>query len=230
MKKLNLLLILSLIFVSCEGDRGPQVGTIPQGFELIEDTQTGGFRMRPIPGGPAATEMAAEEEQAEQRQELQQRAGQVVFEDIERLENLVENDSLLNPVLGLKGVAASVVPGTSRVDAESLAETVRANIGFDRLQQMREASPTGGALGQVSNQELATLQAVLGNLSFTQSQEQLERNLGRLKDIYSQILTKASRYPNAKEFGFDNPPEGLNEPLGGSQEDGFEGFSIERIE
>ena len=76
---------------------------------------------------------------------------------------------------------------------------------------MREASPTGGALGQVSNQELTTLQSVLGNLSFSQSQDQLLRNLERLRDIYSDILTKASAYPNAEDFGFGTVPEGAKQ-------------------
>src|SRR6056297_3425206 len=123
--------------VTIQGDTGPQVGTIPQGFQLEE--VDGSYRLSPIPGGPADLEAQQAEEQAEGREELQQRAGQVVFEDIERLTNLVENDSILNPVLGVQGAISSVIPGTKRVDAESLAQTVRANIGFDRLQQMREA-------------------------------------------------------------------------------------------
>jgi len=156
-------------------------------------------RLRPIPGGPVAREAEQAEEQAEGREELEERAGQVVFEDIERLTELVEGDSILDPVLGLKGIAASQFPGTKRVDAENLSETIKANIGFDRLQQMREASPTGGALGQVSNQELNTLQSVLGNLSFAQSEEQLVRNLNRLKDIYSRILEKEPNLANPNQ-------------------------------
>jgi len=191
---------------------GPQIGTIPSGFQL---TDVGGsFRLEPIPGSEAEKEREQAQKQAEEREDLAGRAAGVVFEDISRLENLITNDSLLNPVLGLKGLAASQIPGTSRVDAEALAETVKANIGFDRLQQMREASPTGGALGQVSNQELNTLQAVLGNLSFSQSQENLERNLGRLKTIYSDILKTANAYPNAEEFGFGTLPENIDSDLG----------------
>jgi len=184
--------------VTVEGDRGSEVGTIPQGYELVT-TESGARRLRPIPGGPVAREAEQAEEQAEGREELEERAGEVVFEDIERLTELVQGDSILDPVLGLKGVAASQFPGTKRVDAENLSETIKANIGFDRLQQMREASPTGGALGQVSNQELNTLQSVLGNLSFAQSEDQLVRNLNRLKDIYSRILEKEPNLANPNQ-------------------------------
>jgi len=202
--------------VTIEGDTGPQVGTIPSGYQLREEN--GAYRLEPIPGGPAAAEMEAAEEQAERKEELKERAAKVVFEDIQRLQELVANDSVLSPVLGLQGQLMSGIPGSTRADAEQLTETIKANIGFDRLQQMREASPTGGALGQVSNREIQSLQAVLSSVSLSQSQEQLERNLRRLKDIYGNILRKLSAYPNAEEFGFDNPPEGLNEPLGGSKD------------
>lgn len=197
---------------------GPQIGTIPAGFQLTRDGDS--FRLEPIPGSNAEAEREQAEVQEEQRGELAGRAAGVVFEDINRLEELVENDSLLNPVLGLKGVVASQIPGTSRVDADGLAQTIRANIGFDRLQQMREASPTGGALGQVSNQELETLQTVLGNLSLSQSQEQILLNLSRLKDIYAQILPKAAAYPNAEDFGFAEVPEDITQPLGNGDSNG----------
>jgi hypothetical protein len=47
---------------------------------------------------------------------------------------------------------------------------------------MREASPTGGALGQVAVQELNFLQAALGNLDPNQSEPQLRRNLVEVKN------------------------------------------------
>lgn len=216
--------------VTVQGDTGPQIGTIPAGYQLIENEQ-GALRLEPIPGGEAAREREQAQEQAEQQEELTGRAANVVFEDIDRLTDLVENDSILNPVLGVPGVLASRIPGSNRVNAESLAETIRANVGFDRLQQMREASPTGGALGQVSNQELNTLQAVLGNLSFSQSQDQLLRNLGRLRDIYSTILEKEPDLANPEdlplEFTGSSPSsrQGQRESEERNQERDFSGMN-----
>ena len=193
---------------------GLQIGSIPAGYQVVE--REGGVRLEPIPGGEAERKQAEEARQRQTQQELAGRAGGVVFEDIGRLEKLVSEDPILNPVLGVTGAVASFIPGTNRVDAESLAQTIRANIGFDRLQQMREASPTGGALGQVSNQELSTLQSVLGNLSLSQSQDQVLQNLDRLKKIYADILKKAQAYPNASEFGFSPASQeaNTNDPLG----------------
>lgn len=64
---------------------------------------------------------------------------------------------------------------------ESLMSTIQANVGFDKLQAMREASPTGGALGSVTEKELAFLQSVFGSLRQDTSAENVRFNLERLK-------------------------------------------------
>jgi hypothetical protein len=169
----------------------------------VIDPQTGLPRAVPVPGSKAAQEAEATARQTEAQKSEQQalgaRAGGVVLEDIERAQKIAEESNV--PIAGPIGSVLSRVPGTSAYDVSALTQTIRANIGFDRLQQMREASPTGGALGQVSNQELSTLQAVLGNLDQSQSQQQFEYNLRRLGDIYTGIMRKFSAYPNAAEFG-----------------------------
>lgn len=95
------------------------------------------------------------------------RTHRVVQEDIQRaLDNYLETGSW--PETGMFAYL-SYVPGTSAYDLSGLLQTIKANVGFDKLQEMRENSPTGGALGQVSNMELNSLQSVLGNLSQYQS-------------------------------------------------------------
>ena len=68
--------------------------------------------------------------------------------------------------------------------------TIKGNIGFDKLQALRDASPTGGALGQVSTFELETLQAVFGSLKQSQSEEQLRYNLERFQNTYNDLIHK----------------------------------------
>lgn len=193
------------------GDEGQiQVGPIPQGYYL--DTSGAAPTLKVIPGGPADIEQqeseaqaAAAQEQEQGRQQLASTAGNVVIEDIRRFKNLVSNQGVFTPVTGITGAILRQLPSTPAADAENLGLTIRANIGFDRLQQMREASPTGGALGNVSDREVATLQSVLGSLSTSQSDQQLLENLNRLETIYEQILTKLQAYPNADEYGYGAP-------------------------
>jgi hypothetical protein len=66
-------------------------------------------------------------------------------------------------------------------ELESLLSTIEANVGFDKLQAMREASPTGGALGSVTEKELAFLQAVFGSLRQDTRPENVRYNLQRLQ-------------------------------------------------
>jgi hypothetical protein len=90
---------------------------------------------------------------------------------------------------GLIGSTAAKIPGTQAYNLNRDVETIKANLGFEQLQAMREASPTGGALGQVAVQELIALQATLANLDIGQSERQLRANLYKVKDHYNKWLS-----------------------------------------
>lgn len=163
----------------------------------VIDPATGLPKSAPIPGSPAAREL---EDAATRRGKSQQQTGNsatIVMQDIDKAIGQVGGLTA-----GAGGALLSNVPGTGAKDLESTLTTIKANIGFDRLQQMREASPTGGALGAIAVQELIALQSVLGSLEQSQSPEQLRENLQRLKAIYEPIVAKAAAYPNASDFGF----------------------------
>jgi hypothetical protein len=82
---------------------------------------------------------------------------------------------------GFGGTALSKIPGSDARDLQRDIDTVLANIGFNELQEMRNNSPTGGALGSIAVQELNLLQSVKANLQQDQSPEQLVRNLQEAK-------------------------------------------------
>lgn len=63
------------------------------------------------------------------------------------------------------------------VDLENALDPVRANLGFEALQEMRRNSETGGALGQVAVRELELLQRTVRSLETEQSGAQLAQNL-----------------------------------------------------
>ena len=117
---------------------------------------------------------------------------------------------------GLGGLL-SVIPGTAAKDLKSTLTTIKANIGFEALQAMREASKTGGALGQVAVQELEALQATLGSLDQKQSTEQLITNLNSIKQHYQNAIntlnqanggqTQQTTYSSASQIP-DTPPNG----------------------
>lgn len=82
-------------------------------------------------------------------------------------------------------------------------KTLRANLGFDKLQAMRDASPTGGALGQVSNIELELLTAALTALDGVTSAADFNRQLDKVKKHYSNF--KKSMLGQTPNIDFSSP-------------------------
>jgi hypothetical protein len=67
---------------------------------------------------------------------------------------------------GLNAIAAFVgIPFSEGVSIDNYVTQIKANLAFDRLQAMRDASKTGGALGNVSNIELDLLKSALTALN-----------------------------------------------------------------
>lgn len=98
------------------------------------------------------------------------------------------------------GAATRGIWGTPAYGLARAAATVKANIGFDRLQQMRDASPTGGALGQVAIQELEALQASIASLDQGLPPSELEANLKTVRRHYQNWLN-AARQAEQADFG-----------------------------
>lgn len=88
----------------------------------------------------------------------------------------------------------TVGPGGTRIFApidkpnlERKLDTIKANIAFDKLNKLRQASPTGGAVGQVSDKDMELLQAVLGSLSTDQSPDELRNSLKTIDAIFTKF-------------------------------------------
>lgn len=86
---------------------------------------------------------------------------------------------------GFVGSMLDTVPGTPANDLRVTIDTIKANLAFDALQAMREASPTGGALGAVSERELGLLESAVASLDQSQTPEQMRDALQRVKQHYN---------------------------------------------
>lgn len=82
------------------------------------------------------------------------------------------------------GSMLSKIPGSDARDLASELDTIKANLGFAELQAMREASPTGGALGAIAVQELVALQSTVASLDQRQSPAQLKQSLAKIREHY----------------------------------------------
>jgi hypothetical protein len=131
-----------------------------------------------IPGGPAdikAGELGARRDRQVQASVAQ--ANRV----IEKVDSAIENTGIFSA--GAGSVLADV-PGLPARNLRSTLDTIKANLGFAELQAMRDASPTGGALGAIAVQELTALQSTVASLDQGQSPEKLRESLGQIKKHY----------------------------------------------
>ena len=125
--------------------------------------------------------------------------GMAALNAIDRIEALVNAEQKWVPwdnTTGLIGNLMKSVPASAANDVLANIKTIEAAVGFDRLQAMRDASPTGGALGQVSNIELDLLKSSLGNLNQSQSKEQFMMNLKQVQRVYNEIVHTDIHSPN----------------------------------
>ena len=146
------------------------IGKPPPGYRWTPDGN-----LEPIPGGPKDTSQK----------------NKAIAETAAMKAKLVTNkvDEALGETgffsTGLTGTVLGMVPGTSAYNLDTTLDTIKANIGFNELQAMRQASPTGGALGQVAVRELDMLQSTIASLKKGQSQDKLRKGLEQVKTHYS---------------------------------------------
>lgn len=176
-------------------------GKPPTGYRFKEDGT-----LEAIPGGPAdikAGELGAKREKSQK----------AAIDQADRVINKV--DQALSKVSlwsSGKGSVLSNIPGTDAKDLSADLETIKANLGFAELQSMREASPTGGALGAIAVQELVALQSTVASLDQAQSQGQLKSSLKEIKKHYTN-WKNAVNQANVGASAQNNAPSNIDSLL-----------------
>lgn len=188
---------------------GTEFGKIPQGHMLVDDPDAPyGKRLVPIAGGEDAREVESEDRSSDLASAGYNRKYNLVDDKIsEAVSMLEENGSM---VAGW-GSWLSNLPETDARTFKATVDTIKANLGFEELQAMRDASPTGGALGQVTERELAFLQSVEANLDTAQSPEQLIKILTELRDRRAEFKAERDRIMGG---GGGESPQGEEAPQG----------------
>ena len=116
-------------------------------------------------------------------------------QDIQDVERLLSDDVGLKAITGYLGAyTPNVFSDATR--AQALLDKIMSGAGFSALQAMRDASPTGGALGNVSNQEGAKLEKSVA--AFSQAQE-----YGDFKKALRQYLVDLKTAQENVQAAFD---------------------------
>ena len=112
----------------------------------------------------------------------------------------------------ITGIAAGRLPGVTAKgrEAEALYKKIMATGGFQELQNIRDASPTGGAVGQVSDFENRLLQSKFGALDRTQDASSV-RNA--INEVISQLKSSRQNIRDAYDLTYEYRGDRKTEPV-----------------
>lgn len=160
--------------------------------------------LEPIPGGPASPGLTPKDiqkreaafPQATQSVKGFQTKSEQFIAELERLRDDPGLDQITGPIYGR-------TPSVSRAGsrAQALYDKIFAKGGFQALQDMREASKTGGALGNVSNEEGRRLEkSIVGGLDRTQNIADVQQGIN---DLIAEIRVSQERVKEAYDTTYE---------------------------
>lgn len=159
-----------------EKDKGVAPPKPPAGYRVTAEGN-----LEAIPGGPADTKVQGVLNQDTQSLRNTNSAMDRLADEAKAIKDhggLSKATGLMGWVPGVGGIAT--IPGTDAANFKARLDTLKSQIAFGVLQEMRNNSKTGGALGSVSDKEQVLLQANLAALDRAQSPEEFKASLDRI--------------------------------------------------
>jgi len=169
----------------------------PAGFRWTDDGN-----LEAIPGGPA-------DEKTRVKYSQDVTAKDSMLSELDRLASAaseIKDDQALWRITGLAGKLPNM-PGSAAADVEAKLEVLKSQTAFSTLQAMRNASKTGGALGQVSEKEISLLENNLAALSKAQSPEAYKASLQKIIDFVEKSKSRINNSFSTRWGNFGNTAE-----------------------
>ena len=175
---------------------GPTRVPVSFGQSLVEGLASGGEAIEARQKEQAMLDMAkakiaAEKSEKEQEKLKESRAARskayAVVSGVDDAMDILDEYS--DNLIGATGFASILknIPTTGANKLNFALDTIKAQLGFAELNAMRQASPTGGALGQVTERELDFLQRTIKALETELPSEDLRANLTEVRNVMMAI-------------------------------------------
>ena len=165
----------------------------PQGYSWGPKDEKGNPTLLIVKGGPADLKQTGM-----LNADTQALTGAVSgFDRLAAAANQVLNHPGLPGITGISGKLPNM-PGGKAADAEALLGTLKSQVGFGVLQDMRNNSKTGGALGSVSDAEGKRLESNLASLEKAQSLPQFQESLRQIVDYAEKAKDRMREAYNLK--------------------------------
>lgn len=205
------------------GMKNVNIGGVPHAF----DPRTGGYMPAVVGENTVSTEDVADTRKtikeseslgttigrAEgERQVNAPKAASALRSTFRSVDNVIETakkagDQVSAISAGAGGRLLANFSGTKATDLRKTIDTLKAALSFDTLQEMRNNSPTGGALGAISERELDLLGSTVASLDATQSPTQLKENIEKVIDHYNTYRDAAEQAYNSEYGEAEETPE-----------------------
>jgi hypothetical protein len=115
---------------------------------------------------------------------------------------LLNSPKELKAISGLTGPAVSRVPGTDAFTGAAKLENLQTRSFVSEIQKMRAASPTGGAVGSVTEKEMAALSNIQASLKAGLKEDVLRKQLQQYINSANRALkTIPNEY--ARTYGYN---------------------------
>lgn len=175
--------------------------TQPQNVQDMYLKMFGKGQMTPYQAANLEIEQTKEDRiaaEAEAKEEAAKRAGEATAAGAEESARIVKEaiakaKEFVSPTSTGFGSLLSKIPTTDARALEGQINVIKANLGFDRLRQMREESKTGGALGSIAVKELERLEAAVATLDTGLKGQQLVDALNAVSTHYDNWLTERQK-------------------------------------
>ena len=139
----------------------------------------------PVAGSAEAIKRTKDEKKEKVGKESKSTIASTVVVDAQRALDLINEDSTTT---GADAFALRLIPGTKAYALDQMVKSIQANIGIDKLLDIKAS---GAGLGQVPHKQLEMLASVLGQLNTAQDRETVRFNVQRVLDLYSDIVRQA---------------------------------------
>ena len=186
-------------FMLSGGDKGITInneGTIPAGYQAVRDAEGRVTAIQPIPGSPAALEMEQALKTKENQGGRKETATDVITNAASNARNILKNNNL---VTGTPGKLASYLSESPAAELRRQVGVLKSQATIETLTAMRQASPTGGALGSVTEKEGAMLAAAAGAIDPDGSLPDVQKSL----DNYEHTLLRVIHGPKVGDAIFE---------------------------
>ena len=122
--------------------------------------------------------------------------------------SLLNNPAELKAISGLTGPAMAKVPGTDAYTGAAKLENLQTRSFVSEIQKMRAASPTGGAVGSVTEKEMAALSNIQASLKAGLKEDVLRKQLKQYIDSANFAL-KTIPIEYARTYGYQGEFEDI---------------------